>query len=243
MFTDSTDTWDLSEHVNVPTGKEFKIAGTSVLSATTLGSSIVNSSLTSVGTIATGVWQGTAITDTYIASSSTWNAKQSELTFGIANTNAVKIDSTSVAENDYAVFTDEGIEGVSISEVKEDLSLNNVTNESKATMFTNPTFTGTTTVHHIIPATDDTYDIGSAEKKIRDMYISDNSLWIGDQHKIAISNGRMKFRKRKTNVVPASILAAGGNLESALGHFSGVSQASDMTLKHWMEYALSLIHI
>ena len=39
---------------------------------------------------------------------------------------------------------------------------------------TNPTFTGTTTVQHIIPETDDTYDIGSAEKKIRDMYISDN---------------------------------------------------------------------
>lgn len=34
------------------------------------------SSLTSIGTIGTGVWQGTAITDTYISSSSTWNSKQ-----------------------------------------------------------------------------------------------------------------------------------------------------------------------
>jgi hypothetical protein len=37
------------------------IAGTSVLNATTLGSGVTASSLTSVGTIATGVWNGTAI--------------------------------------------------------------------------------------------------------------------------------------------------------------------------------------
>src|SRR6201996_2597554 len=33
------------------------------------------SSITTVGTIGTGVWNGTAITDTYISSSSVWNAK------------------------------------------------------------------------------------------------------------------------------------------------------------------------
>tara|TARA_Y100000015_G_scaffold13098_2_gene12575 strand:+ start:2892 stop:4616 length:1725 start_codon:yes stop_codon:yes gene_type:complete len=67
VWTNSTDSWDFSEHVNIASGKEFKIAGTSVLSATTLGSAVVNSSLTSVGTIATGVWNGTAIATAYIA--------------------------------------------------------------------------------------------------------------------------------------------------------------------------------
>ena len=67
IWTNSTDSWDFSEHVNIASGKEFKIAGTSVLSATTLGSAVVNSSLTSVGTIATGVWNGTAIATAYIA--------------------------------------------------------------------------------------------------------------------------------------------------------------------------------
>ena len=67
IWTDSTDSWDFSEHVNIATGKEFKIAGTSVLSATTLGSGVVSSSLTSVGTISTGVWNGTAIATAYIA--------------------------------------------------------------------------------------------------------------------------------------------------------------------------------
>ena len=60
-WTNSTDSWDFSEHVNLASGKEFKINGTSVLSGSTLGSGVTASSLTSVGTIATGVWNGTAI--------------------------------------------------------------------------------------------------------------------------------------------------------------------------------------
>ena len=40
-----------SENLNVASGKEYKIDNTSVLSATTLGSGVVNSSLTSVGTL------------------------------------------------------------------------------------------------------------------------------------------------------------------------------------------------
>lgn len=46
------------------------VAPASTLSGTTLNSSIVNSSLTSVGTIISGVWNGTAITNTNLANSS-----------------------------------------------------------------------------------------------------------------------------------------------------------------------------
>ncbi len=70
--------WTLSEDVNIPTGKVFKINNASVLSGTTLGSLVVASSLTSVGTIATGTWQGTAIADTYIASAATWNTASTD---------------------------------------------------------------------------------------------------------------------------------------------------------------------
>jgi hypothetical protein len=34
---------------------------------------------------------------------------------------------------------------------------------------------------HILPDVNDTYDIGSAEYKIRDLYVSDNSIHIGDK--------------------------------------------------------------
>ena len=63
--TDKTITWDTtnanwtsSENWNIATGKVFKINNASVLSATTLGSGVTGSSLTSVGTITTGTWSG-----------------------------------------------------------------------------------------------------------------------------------------------------------------------------------------
>lgn len=60
-WVDATDAWTSSEHLNLLTGKEFKINGTSVLSATTLGSGVTGSSLTSLGTVTTGTWSATAI--------------------------------------------------------------------------------------------------------------------------------------------------------------------------------------
>jgi hypothetical protein len=60
-WIDATDAWTSSEHFNLATGKELKIAGTSVLSGSTLGSGVTGSSLTSVGTITSGTWTGTAI--------------------------------------------------------------------------------------------------------------------------------------------------------------------------------------
>ena len=46
---------------------------------------------------------------------------QASLTFGIANTNAVKIDSSSVADDEYARFTANGLESRSTSEVLSDI--------------------------------------------------------------------------------------------------------------------------
>jgi hypothetical protein len=65
-WVDATDAWTLSEHVNIASAKEYRIAGTKVLDATSLGSAVVSSSLTSVDTIGAGVWQGTAISKTYL---------------------------------------------------------------------------------------------------------------------------------------------------------------------------------
>ena len=64
-WVDSTDAWTFSEHIDLASGKEIYINGTSVLNATTLGSGVTGSSLTSVGTIATGTWNGTAIDVAY----------------------------------------------------------------------------------------------------------------------------------------------------------------------------------
>ena len=50
-YNNSADSLKSSEHLDVASGKVYKVNGTEVLSATTLGSNVVNSSLTSVGTL------------------------------------------------------------------------------------------------------------------------------------------------------------------------------------------------
>ena len=50
-YEHSTTSWLSTVDLNLISGKAYKIAGTSVLSATTLGSSVTSSSLTSVGTL------------------------------------------------------------------------------------------------------------------------------------------------------------------------------------------------
>ena len=67
VWTNSSDSWDFSEHVNIASGKEFRVAGTKVIDATSLGSAVVSSSLTSVGTITTGTWNATQIATAFIA--------------------------------------------------------------------------------------------------------------------------------------------------------------------------------
>jgi hypothetical protein len=64
-WVQSTTAWTSSEDFNLLTGKVYEINGATVLSATTLGSGVTSSSLTGVGTIGTGTWQGTAIAGQY----------------------------------------------------------------------------------------------------------------------------------------------------------------------------------
>jgi len=79
-----------------------------------------NTSITTVGTIGTGTWEGTAIADSYISSATTWNAK---------------LDSAgTIATDDYAKYDANGdLVGRSYSEVKTDLSLSNVENIALST--------------------------------------------------------------------------------------------------------------
>lgn len=64
-WVNGTASWTSSEHIDLAINRVFKINTTEVLSATTLGSGVTQSSLTKVGTIGTGTWQATAIGATY----------------------------------------------------------------------------------------------------------------------------------------------------------------------------------
>jgi hypothetical protein len=99
---------------------------------------------------------------------------------------------------------------------------------------------------NILPETNDSVDIGSAERKIRDMYISDNSLWIGDDHKLAISgDGAMKFRKRKKSTLPKVLRDASGNDQAALDHINLLhgtlyQNVTELKLNHVLSYARTI---
>jgi len=74
-------------------------------------------------------------------------------------------------------------------------------------------FTSGTMKGAIIPDTDAAYDIGSSEKKIRDLYVSSDSLWVGDDHKVSIKGGKPSFRKRTKGKTPKKmfdVLIGGG---------------------------------
>lgn len=107
---------------------------------------------------------------------------------------------------------------------------------------------GTLIGGHILPTQHQQFDIGSAERKIRHLFLSDNSLWLGDETRITFSGGKMKFRRRKKNILPRGLrtigIAAGHANEAAtrtaaLAH-AGKTDITEMKLEHWVKYAKTL---
>jgi hypothetical protein len=64
-WSSTTSAWTSSEHFDLASGKSYYINANEVLNSTTLGSSVVSSSLTSVGTLTSGTWNAATIGYTY----------------------------------------------------------------------------------------------------------------------------------------------------------------------------------
>jgi len=73
-WVDATDAWTASEHIDLFSNKNYMINGAIVLSNTTLGSGIVNSSLTSLGVVTTGTWNAGTIGINYGGTGATTTA-------------------------------------------------------------------------------------------------------------------------------------------------------------------------
>lgn len=58
-WVNATTSWTSSENFDLASTKVYRIAGTDVLSASTLGSGVTNTSITSTGTITSGTWSAT----------------------------------------------------------------------------------------------------------------------------------------------------------------------------------------
>lgn len=96
---------------------------------------------------------------------------------------------------------------------------------------------GGTMTSHIIPDTNAAYDLGNAEYKIRHLFLSDNSLWVGDGHKISVDDsGVVGFRKRKNTIMPSYLASEGVEESEVLAHF-GVASIDDITPHQWLEFS------
>ena len=85
-YVHATTAFTSSQDVDLASGKVYKVNNSQVLSATGLGPNVVNSNLTSVGTITTGVWNGTEISTTYTAAKVTAVNGRTGAVTGLAET-------------------------------------------------------------------------------------------------------------------------------------------------------------
>jgi len=101
---------------------------------------------------------------------------------------------------------------------------------------------------HIIPTVNAAYDLGNASYKIRHLFLSDNSLWVGDEHKVSIDAGKMKFRKRKKTALPKALTDLGADVTAALNYYNNnkaggdptKSQAEDLSVDNMMAFIKTL---
>ena len=76
------DSLGISSIAGLQTALDGKQAASSLLAQIAAGTWLGASSITTLGTIGVGTWQGSLIQDAYIASASAWNAKQAAISFG-----------------------------------------------------------------------------------------------------------------------------------------------------------------
>ena len=111
---------------------------------------------------------------------------------------------------------------------------------------------------HIIPDTDAAYDLGNAEYKIRHLFLSDNSMWLGNSTRMSVgfrnnsdaqlgARPTVRFYNRNVNQTPRPIAQAGGTVNGCIAWVnstfpgrSGPVNASTLLLTDWTGYWSSL---
>ena len=180
LWYNDNDHWESSEHFNLVSGKSYQIADTAVLSATALGSGVVSSSLTSVGTIASGVWQGTAIANAYIANN-TVSYGGIELALGASDaTPAFDLtDATSLPISTGVSGLGSNVATFLATPSSSNLAgcVTDETGSGGALVFaSNPLMVGLTVSDDIVPNANGTIDIGSTGTRFANVYTSDLDL-------------------------------------------------------------------
>ncbi|MFT3912233.1 MAG: hypothetical protein QM737_22590 [Ferruginibacter sp.] len=243
------NTADSSGNITISTGGVTSVSGTTnritVTGTTTpaidISSSYVGqSSITTLGTITTGTWHGSAIADTYISSASTWNGKQDAL----SGTGFVKISGTTISYDNSTYITAS--------------STDTLTNKSgNISMWTNDS--GYLTANQSITFTGDVTGSGStsvaltigASKVTNSMLagsIAYSKLNLGTSIVNADINGSAAIALSKLATVTASkalvsdgsgVITASSVTSTELGYLSGVTSAIQTQISAKQDLALS----
>ncbi len=90
---------------------------------------------------------------------------------------------------------------------------------------------GITQSGHLMPTVNDTYDIGSAEYKIRDAYISDSTIYMGDQATIKAEGKGIVVQDLKTGDLHLDNTGRDGNsVDGTSGSWTFQEGADDLFL-------------
>ena len=108
-WLNATDAWTSSEHIEIVSGKAFRVNGNNVLNQTTLGSTVVSSSLTSLGTLAGLTVSGDMILDngTNAGKDITWDESANSLIF--ANEVKAQFGQTTLFHNSIDLYIQNGV--------------------------------------------------------------------------------------------------------------------------------------
>ena len=211
------------------------VAGTVNFTNVTTGVT-TTSNLNVGGTLSLGTVEVVATTHTLANTTANGNVTPHTVQFSNATTGFVTTANVEVGTANLFVDTSTSNVGIGTNTPLDTLHING----------------GTLFAGHIIPTTNATFDIGSAEKKVRDLYVDTNSLWVGDKTKIAFSGGKLKFKRRKVNQVPRMLvtlatthsneLSTESEVQSDAVTFAqtidpSISTVSDLKLQHWRDYA------
>ena len=135
-------------------------------------------------------------------------------------------------------------------------SLGNVFLDNRDASFNNVDISGTLNASnsnnaikyssHLIPTSNDTFDIGSAEYKVRDLYVADNSIFIGDKSKLGIDEtGGLIIMERDSEIIPSGIYDGVTKIEEPANVLNDVNNKlgtdftvlSEIKLEDWQKFS------
>jgi hypothetical protein len=162
IIYDSNSNMTFNRSINLPQGNSLKINDSAALSEDTLGSGVLNSSLAKVGTITSGVWNGTPVNAPYI--------NYNSINFQNTNSQLASRSITAGSNNGVTVNGTFNLGGTIVIDTPQDIRttaspvFNNATLSSGA-LNSGSDLTITLAGNSILPNTGYAYNLGSISKK------------------------------------------------------------------------------